>query len=200
MSVTFSYLLPVLLGLAASAMVALVFVLQRYVKRRDQRSSDAGDLEGSESSGNPYQPPSALVSEAHLLGAETRHDNLQGIRPVACVLTAFVVGGLSRWCRQIANIGGIHWEALVALLILVGLALLLVFLNLPARVKFPHLFFQLENFSLWLAFAFGWTVANRGLWDDFILFNVVAAGASAFIGGCLLAVIGRFRRKSSWSA
>lgn len=28
--------------------------------------------------------------------------------------------------------------------------------------------FQLENFSLWLAFEFGWAVANHGLWDDFI--------------------------------
>ena len=141
MSFTFSYVLPMLLGLAASTMVALVFVLQSYVKRRDQRSPDAGDLEGSQSSRNPYQPPSTLELEAHLLGAETRHDKLRSVRPVVCVLAAFAVGGLSRWCRQIANIGGIHWEALVALLILVGLALLLVFLNRPTRVKFPHLFF-----------------------------------------------------------
>ena len=197
MSFAFSYLLPMLLGLAAFVMVAVVFVLQRYVKRSDQSNPDDGYLAGRGSSGNPYHPPSTLELEDHLLGSEPRHSKTRGVLPVVCVFIALAVGGLSRFCRQIANVGGIHWEALAALFILAGLALLLVYLNHPARVGLPHLFFQVENFSVWLAFVFGWTVANRGLWDDFILFNAIGAGASALIVSGLLAVLGCLRRKSS---
>lgn len=196
MSLSFSYFLPVLLGLCMLLMVALVFVLQRHANRRDKISFGEGYADSSEENGNPYQPPSTLELDDHVLGAEPGYGN-GGVRPLICVVAAVAVGALSRLCRPLANVGGVHYEALVALFILIGLALLLVYLNHPSRVKLPHLFFQLENFSLWLAFAFGWTVANRGLWDDFVLFNVVAMGCSAVIGSGLLAVLGRLRHNSS---
>ena len=196
MGLSFSYFLPVLLGLCMMFMVALVFVLQRTANGREKIGFGEGYEESSEANGNPYQPPSTLDLHNHLPGAETGYRN-GAVRPLLCVVAAVAVGGLSRLCRPLANVGGVHYEALVALFILIGLALLLVYLNRPSRVKLPHLFFQLENFSLWLAFAFGWTVANRGLWGDFIFFNVVAMGCSAGVGSGLLVVLGLLRPNSS---
>ena len=196
MSLSFSYFLPVLLGLCMLLMVTLVFVLQRHANRPRQTGFGEGYAGSSEENGNPYQPPSTLELDDRAFGAEIGYRN-GGVRPLICVVAAAAVGGLSRLCRPLANVGGVHYEALVALFILIGLALLLVYLNHPSRVNLPHLFFQLENFCLWLAFAFGWTVANRGLWDDFVFFNVVAMGCSAVIGSGLLVVLGRLRNNSS---
>lgn len=197
MDSSFSYLIPVLLGLGVLVMVALVFVLQSYVKRSDQSTVGEVCSGSSDLNRNPYQPPLTLELDDQSLGADPRHSNGRAALPAVCVVAALAVGGLSHLCRQFASLAGIHWEALAALFILIGLALFLVYLNHRAEGKLTHLFFQLENFSLWLAFAFGWTVLNRGLWDDFILFNVVAMGCSAVVGSGLLVVLGRLRHNSS---
>ncbi len=199
MSSGFSYLLPVMLGLGVLVMIALVFVLHRYVKPHDRGTVDEGSSVSSDLNGNPYQPPFTLELDDHSLVAGPRHSNGYAALPAVCIVAALAVGGGSRLCRQIADIGGIHLEAFAALLILSGLALFLVYLNYRVQGKRTHLFFQVENFSLWLAFAFGWTVVNRGLWDDFIFFNAIAMGCSAVTGSGLLVVLGRLRRNSSAS-
>ncbi|MDC0317627.1 hypothetical protein OAM37_03770 [bacterium] len=110
MGSSFSYLIPVLLGLGVLVMVALVFVLQSYVKRRDQSTVGKVYSALSDLNGNPYQPPLTLELDDQSLRADPRHCNGRAALPAVCVVAALAVGGLSRLCRQIANVAGIHWR------------------------------------------------------------------------------------------
>jgi hypothetical protein len=186
MSVGMNYLLPVVFGGLAIAAAVVVAVLQRCLNRGDR-----GVVIPSDAGSNPYQTPSELgpVDQSSSPGFENRtmrHFKGMVVLPFACVLSGASVGVVSRLCRPYANVGGSHYEALAALVILIAFALILVFVNRAAKLKLAHLFFQLENFSLWVGYACGWMIAHRGFWDDIVIITIAFLVCSAFVGSVLL--------------
>ena len=159
-SVGFSYPIPLLLGLCVISAIACVFMLQRYAKSLDQGSLEERCSGSSESDRNPYQPPSELELQEQFHGLEIgqvkdRQLKVRVALPSICVLAAIAVGVGACLCRPIANVGSVHYEMIVALFILVSLALLLVYLNHPARHAFPTFVFSIRKFFFMVSVCLG---------------------------------------------
>jgi len=70
-----------------------------------------------------------------------------------------------------------------------------VFVNRTTRPKLAHLLFQLENFSLSVGFAFGWTIIHQGIWGDFIFVTLAQLVCTALVGSLLLLGFQRLSRR-----
>ena len=187
-----SYLLPVCLGVMAMTAAIAAALLQRRMHRHDRAVP-------SDSDSNPYRPPSELesLSPSILDGFEDDPDppfSRMIVLPFACGGSGAVTGVVSRLCRPLIG-GPIHYEAIAALLILVTFSLVLVFVNRTTRPKLAHLLFQLENFSLSVGFACGWTIIQRGIWSDFIFVSLAQLACTALVGSLLLLGFQRLRRR-----
>lgn len=181
-----NYLLTVLFGGLAVAAAVVVTMLQR---RRNR--GDGGNVIFSDAGSNPYQTPSELgpVDQSCLPDFENGmiHQFKEMVfLPFACILGGAAVGVVSRLCRPYANVGGTHYEAFAALVVLIVFVLILVVVNRAAKPKLAHFFFHFENLSLWSGYACGWMIAHQGFWDDILIFTLATWVCSGFVGSILL--------------
>jgi hypothetical protein len=133
---------------------------------------------------NPYQPPQAAIDRP----AEPTSMPLAVGWIVTFAAGGFLIGLASRTVRPYIS-GPVHYEMLVALGLLIGLALAAIyrFRKLPLRTALRC--FNLAMFSLWAAFAIGWTVIHRGFWDDLVGMTAAFWIGSAVIGSILLKLL-----------
>lgn len=104
-------------------------------------------------------------------------------RPLVVLLVGLVIGVVSRALRP-HIMGPVHYEAIVTLGLLVAVTLALV---LSHRQSSHGLWpFQLEAFSLWAAFASGWSLMHGGVWTDLIAVAVPWWLGCAVVGGAML--------------
>ena len=188
-----SYLLPVCLGLFAMAAAGVVVLLQFPRPREDPGNGPAAI---GNSGDNPYQAPAGLdlTSSADVYRDQSRHSGWMIVLPVACAVGGTGVGLVSRICRPLI-VGPVHYEALVSTAVLFLSALLLVFANRKMTPRLAHLYFQLENFSLWAGYACGWTIVQKSIWDDLVVVVLSISVCVGFVGSLLLLALQRCRRR-----
>ena len=92
------------------------------------------------------------------------------------------VGVIFRMLRPFMEIGPLHADAVVALGVMAATTLMLALRRLPES---PRRGFQVHNLLLWLSFALGWSLANGGVWGDFIGVTVAAWLMGAVFGGAI---------------
>ena len=193
MNFSLSYLVPVCLGLFAMASAGVVVFLQLRRQRENLRERDAVP---PNSDINPYQPLAGLdsMSSADVYRGQSRNFGAMIALPVACAGGGGAVGVVSRLCRPLI-VGPVHYEALISTAVLCLAAVLLVVLNCKTSPKLAHLCFQLENFSLWIGYASGWTVIQKSLWDDFVFVVLATNLCVGFAGSLLLLALQSLRRR-----
>ena len=102
-------------------------------------------------------------------------------RAFMVLLAGLVLGSASRALR---GRGPVHYEAIVALGILIVIALFLAINHRKSSNGFWP--FQLEIVSLWFAFAAGWSLVHGSIWGDIVSFTVAWWIGSALIGGIMV--------------
>lgn len=110
---------------------------------------------------------------------------------------AFVTGVVSRIARDHVT-GSVHYEMLVALGVLVGLCLFVLyrFRSNPAGIYSLNL----AIFGIWMAFATAWLLIHRRLWDDFVNVIGVCRIGSAVTGTILLKLYQIYQARRTKSA
>jgi hypothetical protein len=95
----------------------------------------------------------------------------QRTRLVIVLLLALVVGIVARWVRPMIT-GGVHYEALAAVILLSAVCLVLLLGLRRISYRRAAAVFAIEATALWLCFALGWVIVGWRLWGD--LFGVTA--------------------------
>ena len=116
--------------------------------------------------------------------------------PVAAVLVGAILGIASRLIRPYAEVGGIHYEMLGALALLIVSCLFLVINNRNGQGFLGHLLYQLENIALWSGFACGWSLIHGHFWEDLVGLIIVWWFSCSVFGSVVLALF-QWRRRST---
>ena len=95
--------------------------------------------------------------------------------------------------------GPIHYEMIVAFgaMLSFSVVALWCFRRLASHEAASN--FNLASFGLWLAFAAGWSIAQRRMWDDLLGMVAVFWFGSAMIGTILLKLIAVLRDRANRS-
>jgi hypothetical protein len=105
---------------------------------------------------NPYQPPRSEPVVATSSGDLFR-------RPkhwvIAISLFALTLGASSRLSRPYLNVNGLHWDALVSIVLLCVVSLGLLIRCYRARFIMATCYYQSGLISLWTSFVVGWCLA-----------------------------------------
>ena len=114
----------------------------------------------------------------------------QWIRLLIVLLFALGVGAAARAIRPLVR-GGIHFEALAAVVLLSVACLVLVLglRRIAYRGAAPT--FAIEGTALWLAFAVGWMIVGQRIWGDLIGITAMFWASTVFPGLVVLWVIQR---------
>ncbi len=138
---------------------------------------------------NPYQPPQAAVDQ---VAEPVKPTPMSRVVAVGWIVTfaagGFLIGLISRTVRPYIS-GPVHYEMLVALGLLIGLALAAIYRFRALQYIRGLMFLNLALFALWAAFATGWSLIDRRLWDDLIGMAAALWLGSAVIGSILLKVL-----------
>ena len=106
-------------------------------------------------------------------------------RPLFVFFGAFVFGLFTRALRPLFG-GGIHWETLIAVLVLASASLWMAIDHRRARSSFwPY---ELEVLALWLAWASGWSVIHGSAWSDHIVVSCLWWLGCAVISGIVVSI------------
>ena len=117
------------------------------------------------------------------------------MRPLLIVSASWVLGNISRALRTVLNIGGVHYEAVASMVLLVATALALVVHHRSHSPERGQGFYQLEVFALWAGFASGWSMVHGSAWGDLINVSVAGWLGCAIVGGIILIVLKRSARR-----
>lgn len=132
------------------------------------------------------QPQAARVEGVEVRSVP-RHWNVS--RPFLVLLGGFIVGVVSRTLRDVMRSGGVHYEALLSIVLLGGTCLVLALNHRKSEQGFwPY---QLEVFALWAAYTSGWSLVHGHVWSDLIALTFLWWMACAFVGGLVVIVARR---------
>ncbi|PAY21349.1 hypothetical protein CKO51_01860 [Rhodopirellula sp. SM50] len=179
----------VISGVFAIAAALGSIVLKHHLDRRKVRDS----IPPAAPVINPYEPPTVPETLIDLRSADPRAKPSYLSRkvlliPIATVVVGTVLGIVSRLLRPYANVGGTHYEALAALVILLVGCLVLINVNRLGRGFLGHLLYQLENLAMWSGFACGWSLVHGYFWGDLIGLSIAWWFGCSVFGSVVLAV------------
>ncbi len=114
-----------------------------------------------------------------------------GRRPFYIALAGLAVGAVSSFLQNRSQ-GPSHPEAIASLVLLAIVTILAILYHAGRSPGRGLALFQFEMFSLWAAFACGWSLVHGSLWSDFIFAAVVAWLSSACAGLIFIPLIRHF--------
>ena len=117
------------------------------------------------------------------------------MRPLLLVCASWVLGNIARTLRPVMSAGGVHYEALVSMIILFATALALVAYHRRERPGHGQRFYHLELLALWTGFTSGWSIVHGDAWDDLIGVTVTSWLVCAILGGSLLVMFQRLAKR-----
>ena len=95
----------------------------------------------------------------------------------------FVLGAISSYIRpHVIHKGAVHPEAIASLVILIVFVLVGIVHHAKPKSGRSLALFEVEIIGLWAAFAFGWSLVYRSVWDDIIGFAIMGWLGSAVSG------------------
>lgn len=113
------------------------------------------------------------------------------MRPLLIVSASWVLGNISRALRPMLGVGGLQYEALASIVLLVAIALALVVYHRSHNPKRGQGFYQLEVLALWAGFASGWSMVHGYAWEDLIGVCVACWLGCAIVGGIILKLMSK---------
>lgn len=153
--------------------------LNDYLRRREERAGVA----------------ISTLTEQKLYASTTRSTReVIWMRPLLIVCASWVLGNVSRALRPSLDLGGIHYEALVALFLLIATSLALVIYHRSHSPVRGQGFYQLEVFALWAGHVSGWSMVHGSAWGDLIVVNIAWWLGCAVVGGGLLGLMVKRQR------
>lgn len=135
------------------------------------------------------QPPKTIEQEPE--ADKPSHLSSSYTRPLLIVAGAWVLGNISRALRPVMYADGIHYEALLALLILVVVSCWLAFYHGRSRVPKRQLSYQLEVFALWAGYASGWSMIHGAVWSDLVAVSFAWWLGCAVVGGIVVHLVSK---------
>ncbi len=103
-------------------------------------------------------------------------------RPLLVFFTAFIFGLITRLLRPLFQ-SRIHWESLIAVVLLVVAALGMAIDHRQGSRFWPY---ELEVLALWMAWASGWSAVEGTAWTDLIILSFLWWLGCAAIGGLIV--------------
>lgn len=141
---------------------------------------------------NPYQSPA--VPETTKPGTKSAAEEMPSrtsvlLLPMSIVIGSMLVGIMSCLIRPYIDNGGLHYDALASVVILIAACLALVIHNRHHFGLLGHLLYQMENVALWGGYAGSWTLVYGSIWDDLWITCIGCGLVTAVLGSILLAII-----------
>jgi hypothetical protein len=116
-----------------------------------------------------------------ILDKTTLVDTYLWIRAQIFLVLSVLVGGISVLFRPYFD-NGVHVEALVALIIMIGMNIGLLIYFIRHKRKWYKFAYSLTTCAIWGGYVLGWSIVAGYLWDDVWLMNGMFAFASLGIG------------------
>ncbi|MGH1338851.1 MAG: hypothetical protein ACRBFS_22235 [Aureispira sp.] len=95
---------------------------------------------------------------------------------------SLLLGGLSAYCRPYFNNGGVHWEAIIALLLLIIMNITWLLFVRSTKRKNYRWAYSINTMLLWMVFLVGWSFVSERFMDDLVLVNGTGALLGVVIG------------------
>ena len=106
-------------------------------------------------------------------------------RPIALVFVGFFLGLLTRTVRPFLHVGLVHYEILIALIVLICLIGRLALFH---RHRGAQALFQLENGSVWIGWVVGWSLVHQAIWDDLLVVAIPWWLGCGVVGGFVVSL------------
>ena len=135
--------------------------------------------------------PSTSTEQNQRASATDSTREVMWMRPLLIVCASWVLGNISRALRTPLGVGGVHYEAIVSLVLLIASALALVVYHRSHSPGCGQGFYQLEVLALWAGFASGWSMVHGHAWDDLVVVSVAWWLGCAIVGGIILRLLAK---------
>jgi hypothetical protein len=126
------------------------------------------------------------ISNKTLLDDHLTEDAASKVYAKPWLLVVFVatfgLGILSAYCRPYFNIDGIHWEAIVSMVVLVTLNVVCLMLISTDKRKGYGWFYSILTLLLWTGYVLGWSFVNGDFMEDLIGVGTMTAIVAILIG------------------
>lgn len=144
----------------------------------------------------PYDPQATLqmpASQVTVLKSPNNLDQKLDIKPnlikiILLFIFGLIVGSVSVTLRPYSEVSGVHYEALISLLLLIFISLLLVSAKTDINLKKQIMIYLLQTFCLWSSFVIGSAVFYDST-NGMSLGRFVARGILTFSGWWLACAI-----------
>lgn len=110
--------------------------------------------------------------------------------PIGVGYGAIGLGLVARALRPLMNAGGVHVEAVIALVLVVGTLLAIA---LEGSDRSSQLRFHLSNVLAWCGLTLGWSVMHGGLWQDVVMVFAGWMVGSGIVGSLIVHLMDRRR-------
>lgn len=138
---------------------------------------------------NPYAPPEAELAapkaaKARVLPADWRRTMFRWTASLGGA--GLVLGVLARLARPYMLEGSTHYDALLAIVLLVACSAAAVVRFWGYPLSAGQKAFQLALLALWTGFGVGWTIVHGEVWIDFVYVSAAWWFGCAVVGALLL--------------
>ncbi|MFK7797763.1 MAG: hypothetical protein AB8E82_09925 [Aureispira sp.] len=101
---------------------------------------------------------------------------------VAIFVATALLGMLSAYFRPYFNINGVHWEAIVSIVVLVTLNVVGLMLISTDKRKHYARFYSILTLLLWMGYVIGWSIVDGDFMEDLIGVCAMTAIVAILIG------------------
>lgn len=103
--------------------------------------------------------------------------------PATLLSLGWAIGNVSRLARPFLKVGPVHYDALVALVLLLLISIWLVFDASLEQPRTAMIRYCLNSIAFWASFVSGWSFVHGHAWDDLLGFSLVWCAGCCVVGG-----------------